>query len=476
MARLSGFGEPYQLGKTATMAAIQGAMSNAEQGDTYQLFTLNRDMILNSSHIQQEMGKRIMAVTGNTESIQPYDKDNADDKIAAEVIQDMIANCDNWTPAQMFLMGGHLWPVAVAEKIYEPVATGETEYIWRHPVRYRLKKIHPVNYALLCYRIPYFVGGSNGGGALPPYGTPPAVYKNAAPKGQSPETPSTLNWNPDEWEPDMRIYSTFPNGQINFDLAATYKLDPTRHVVHRGNITTGYRDNYGGALRGVMFWWFLSTVGRDWFSRFMERYGSPFSVAYVNTAQKDLVDLVTKAFQSATKVGALILPQQAKVELKEIMVSGAADGYIKYLGLCNDEITKSILGQTLSTTPKGTGMGSGVADLQGEVRDEWRQYDEKVLGDTNNKQIFADFLRINGYKGRVKAIRGGLTKNNALLQAKTLQTLKAAGIVPSEASFDTLSERMGFRVEKDTEPVELQNASNNPKNGQPKAGAEASTE
>ncbi len=451
MARLSGFGEPYQLGKNTTMAGIQAAMSNAEQGDMYQYNTLGRDMILNSSHIQQEMGKRIMSVVGNTESIQPFDKDNKDDIRAAEVIQDMITNCDNWTQAQMFLMGACLWPVAVGEKIYEATNTLDDRFVWRHPVRYRLKKIHPVNYALLCYRIPYLVGaGAGGGGALPTYATPPAVYKQAV-KGTNggidPE--ATLNWNPDEWEPDMRLYSTYANGQINFDPAATYKLDPLRHVVHRGNITTGYRDNYGGALRGVMFWWFLSTVGRDWFSRFMERYGSPFSVAYVNTAQKDLVDLVTKAFQSATKVGALILPQQAKVELKEIMVSGAADGYIKYLGLCNDEITKSILGQTLSTTPKGTGMGSGVADLQGEVRDEWRQYDEKVLGDTNNRQIFSDFLRINGYKGRVRAIRGGLTKGNAYLQAQTLSTLKTAGIVPSEASYDTLSERLGFRVEKD---------------------------
>ncbi len=470
LSRISGFGEPYQLGKNATLASIQGALSTAEQGDTYQLFTLYRDMILNSSHIQQEMGKRVMSTTGNTVSIQPYMDGSADDKVAAEVIQDMIANCPNYIQGSMHLMGGHLWPVAVAEKIYEPVSAGDDTYVWRHPVRYRLKELHPVNYALLCYRVSYF-NAQNGGGYLPSRATPPGIFSL---NGGSPLTyenaEDTLNWNPDDWEPDLRFYSTYTNGMINFDLAATYKAEHQRHVVHRGNITTGYRDNYGGALRGVLFWWFLSTVGRDWFSRFMERYGSPFSVAYVNAAQKDVVDLVTKAFSSATKVGALILPKEAKVELKEIMVSGAADGYIKYLGLCDDQITKAILGQTLSTTAKGTGMGSGVADLQGEVRDEWRQYDERVFGATEEQQIFTPFLRLNGYKGRVKVIRGGLTKGNALLQAQTLKTLKDAGIKPSEESFPVLSQRFGFRVE--AIPA---NEINNNQNGQPKPKSEGNS-
>lgn len=452
LARLSGFGEPYQQATSLSMAQIQSILRTAESGDTYLLFTVYRDMIINSAHIQTEMGKRIMSVIGQTENIQPCDKENKDDVVAAEAIRDMIANCDNWTAARMHLMGGHLWPLAVSEKIYEPVPASE-QFKYKHPVRYRLKKLHPVNYALLSYRISYWNLAQGGNGTYPAGTTPPNYITSGQPPSSLPSD-SPLVWNPDDWEPDLRFYSTLSNGQINFDLASSYKPDPARHVIHRGNVTSGFRDNYGGALRGVLFWWFLSTLGRDWFSRFMERYGSPFVVAYVNTQQKDVLDFLTRALSSSTKQGALMVDQRAKVELKETMVSGAADGYSKFIGLCHEEITKIILGQTLSTKPQGTGLGSGVADLQGEVLDAWRQYDERVLGETEQKQIFEDYLRINGFRGRApKPTCGGLTKNNLLLLSKTLVNLKQAGLKPTESSLETLSEKCGFQVEID----ELQN-------------------
>src|SRR6185436_13306943 len=140
LAALAGIGEPPQLAKQASMASIQGALSTAEWGDTYLLFALYRDMILNSSHIQTEFGKRTAVVVGQPESIQPCDKSNADDIAAAQAIEDMIANCDNWNEGMNFLMGGHLWPVAVTEKIFEPV-NGEDAHKYRVAVRYRLKEL-----------------------------------------------------------------------------------------------------------------------------------------------------------------------------------------------------------------------------------------------------------------------------------------------------------------------------------------------
>jgi hypothetical protein len=419
LGRLSGIGEPPQFGNAVTLKDIQSAIQSARVGETYYLFALFRDMIENDTHLQAEIGKRIMSFIGQQQTIEPEDKSNQDDVAAAELIRDMIANCDNWRQGCLHLANGHIWPVAASEKIYEsvPMADG---WKWKHPVRYRLKQIHPVPYALFTYKVAYWNVNNTG---IQPMGNGQSPMPQLTNSGSIPITdgrgPSALNytgavednvlqWNPDDWEPDLRFYNVQPNGLINWTLADAYRPNKDRHVIHRANVATAsMKDNYGGLLGGQIFNWFLKQQGRDWFARAMERYGSPFAVAYARTQNKNILDELYRAFDKATKVNALIVPPQSKIELKEIMVSGMADGFAKFHGMLCDEETKGILGQTLSTTAKGTGMGSGVSELQGEVRAEWTQFDKHSFGEMECEQIFYPFLRINGYRGRLKSARIG---------------------------------------------------------------------
>ena len=452
-------------------------MRVAEYGETYYLFALFRDMMFNDTHIQTEFGKRVMAVIGQKQSIQPFTqgpggKPTPDDLIAAEVIEDMIANCDNWMDGQLHLMNGHIWPVAAAEKIFEPV-NGSDQWKFRHPVRYRLKELAAVPYPLFNYRVSYWGAGQQGIGTGPMYSNYPAYVGNGnrySPAGMTPQEweqglsnpvvnvngkgslapDSPIIWNRDDWEPDIRFYSTMIGGMINWDLAASYKPDSDRHVIHRGHFLAGFRDNWGAVMRGLLFLWFFSANGRDWFARFMERYGNPFLLAYVNTNAKDQVDLVTKACNQSTKLGALIVPHQAKIELQQAMVSNAADGYEKFLEFLNRQKSNVIVGQELSTKAKDTGMGSGTADLQGDVRQDIRKHDERKLSDTERKQIFEHYLRVNGYKGRApNSIWGGLSMDKAALFAKVLLELKKSGLKPVQRSLVTVSENLGFEVEFD---------------------------
>ena len=74
LARLSGLGEPPQIGDAATLSNIQYAIRVAERGENYYLWTLFRDMTRNDSHLQAEIGKRIMSFMGQAETIEPFDK------------------------------------------------------------------------------------------------------------------------------------------------------------------------------------------------------------------------------------------------------------------------------------------------------------------------------------------------------------------------------------------------------------------
>jgi hypothetical protein len=335
--------------------------------------------------------------------------------------------------------------VAVCEKIFEPV----TETVaYDIPVRFTLKRIDPINYSLMCFKLPYL---ATGGFGLP--NTPQAPFPANTPIQIN--KPLDTIYDVDQWEPDLRFFRTFPNGYIDYSWANIYAPDPMRHIVHRGNIlSTAIRDNYGGQMRAVMFWWFLSTLGRDWFSRFMERYGSPWPVAYVDAQQKDTLDFMQQAFATATKIGALFVDKSAKVELQQAMVQGAAEGYEKFLSICDANVSKIVIGQELSSTAKPTGLGSGVADLQGEVKEEIRQYDQERLGNTLEKQLFEPYLRINGFTGRVpKIVWGGESGQQAVNSSKTLLQLKQAGLQPTDDSIETVSRRVGYDLERAPEPA-----------------------
>ena len=459
-ARLGGLGEPPEMGTSATLVNIQHATRLAERGEVYYQWTFYRDMLRNWSHLQAEAGKRIMSFMGQAETIEPFDKDNEDDKIACEVILDMILNCDNWIEGSVHLAMGHIMPISGAEKLYAPV-NGEDAHKWKHPVRYRLKKLHPIPSALYTYKIAYF--NLNNTGDMPNAGAIP--QGNMTSSGIMPIQPNqgwqplaknlvgwrndALIWNPDDWHPDLRFYGTYANGLIDWTLENCYKADPIRHVLHSSDVATiGMRDNYRSVMQGLLSLWLMSQSGRDWFARAMERYASPFAVAYANTANKNIFDLLTKAFNQATKTNALIVPPQAKIELKEVMANGMADAYSKFIEVCNTAATTAILGQTLSTSSKGSGMmgGSGVADLHGEVKEEWAQFDKRTYCDMQRKQIFEPFLKINGYKGRCKSVRGGISAQQLALTAKSLQQLAQAGWFVDEADEQKMTNLAGLKM------------------------------
>lgn len=452
LASLSGLGDAPQFGNSLDLARIQNAIRTSERGEPYLLFALFRDMIQNDPHLQAEIGKRIMSFMGQEETIEPVDKKNQDDVAAAQVIKDMRDNCDNWREGSVHLAQGHIWPISGAEKIYAPV-NGEDKHKFKFPVQYRLKKLHPIPYPLYTYKVSYW-NVNTGTGTTP--GSGPALG-SASGTGSIPinsvsndeRTNPSLIWNPNDWHADLRFYSTQGNGLIDWSPGRWYKPDPNRHVLHSSSVsTTSMRDNFGGLLRSLLPFWLYSKSGVDWFARAMERYGSPFAIAYANTSNKNIFDLLTKAFNTATKNNALIVPPQAKIELKEIMVSGMADGYAKFIEICNTEKTKAILGQTLSTSSKGSGMmgGSGVADLHGEVRAEWAQFDKRSYGEMQCKQIFEPYLKINGYKGKVKVVRGGLSPANMAVMASTLQKFALAGIFVDEESEQDLTSMVGLKM------------------------------
>ncbi len=413
-ANLSARYEIPNVASNAKVSEIQSMIRAAEQGDPSRLFAYYRDLLLSGSHVQSEFAKRKLAILGDTLSVMPCDKENPDDVRAADACKEAIENCENWLDAMTFMMDSCLYPVSVMERLYQPAEPAESSEV---RLRYTLKRFEPVNYSLLCFRGPYQLPN-------PPEGAPV------------------------EWEADLRLWPTDASGQIIKDVTRAQLLDPMRHIVHRGHLLIGVRDSWGGPMRSIIFWDLLAKLGRDWFGRMMERYGNPFIVSKVDKTDKDAVTFLQEALSLATKIGGLVVDTETEVELKEAMLSGAADGYEKFLGVCHREISKVVVGQDLSAQSAPTGLGSGVANLQAGVRQDIRMFDQLKLAETIEKQVFKPFLKVNGLKGSAKIRWGGLSPEEAAATGALLVNLANANLEPTDDSINVISERIGFAVQR----------------------------
>jgi len=446
-ARISGWGEPPNLSTvTQDVTKIQAYLRMAERGDTYNLFAFYRDSILGNSHIQSEMAKRKMVVVGQPYSIQPYDKKNADDVKSAEVIKAMIDDCENWDEGLTAVADAQVWPMSCTEKIFEPV-TDENSALAKLGCRLRFKKFFPVNPALLSYRVAYTGAGATIGG-----GSTASIPQNYIPlPNGSREVGSddAMVFDPDDWNADVRIYSTFSNGIIDFSPGNFYKPDPARHIIFRESAISSIRDNMGGSFRSFLFWGWLMLQARDWFARSMERFGSPFTVITANLQQSDTVNALANQLSLGSKLNGLVLSLGSKAELKETSTTGMAEGYKIFIDLCNDEISKVICGQVSSSGQRKQGGLGGQEKLQSEVRDDLAMYDKKMIGSCLRKQLFADFLKWNGFRGQPPRIRfGGHDPADLQMKTQALGTLFGAGIQLSDEGIETVEEEIGVGLER----------------------------
>ena len=372
-----------------------------------------------------------MVIVGQPYSLIPYDAESADDIIACGVIKEMIDNCRNWRDGCLHLLDATLMPASAAEKIFEPVGEAENSK-YKHRLRYRLKEIAPIPYMLLCFKIPYlnYSYASNG-------------------------NPATV-FDPDMWEGWLRFYKTMDNGAVDYSINDVYAPDPEVHIIHRGNILCpSIPPNFGGQIRAILFWWLLVTQDRDWWALMMQKYGSPFILGKADAQQADTVAFLQQAFAMATQIGGLVIDKKADAELIQANASDGSNSHKMFQDFGNAEVSKLVIGQTLSSKPSSTGMGSGASDQAEGVREDIKLADQTNFSDTLQKQLFEQYLRLNGYAGRPPRIFwGGVNIADGMSFSKTLMQLSKGGYKLDSEGMVVAAERLGYGLERMT-PEEM---------------------
>jgi hypothetical protein len=470
--------EPSNITQNADVLRVQDAIRLAENGQTQELFRFYRDTLLSDDHIQACFNTRKLAVLSQTLNIMPADKTNKDDVALAVAMRRAKKDCENWNQGMIALMDSHaFWPVSIVERLYKPAgdpAPGEPR------LQFTLRRFAPVNHQLECYLWAYLMGGvglgtasaiqiANAGvegrDARPPgeriddwrggsAGAPPANGRASRPVSETPGTASdqyTIDL--ERWEPYLKLWPIDRAGRIIYDTFNASYLDPARHVVHRGHLLTNFRDNWGGPARAILMWWLFRGLGREWFARGMDRYGSPWPVGYTDATDPVAVALLNQAFDLSKKLGGLVVDESSRVELKEAMVQGMAQGYETFFRLCNEAISYHITG--LKESQKPHGLNAGENQMQQSVRDDVRLMDMVLLGETVQNQIATPFAQVNGLRGNVNFIWGGLNQDDAKKFADFLAQMKQAGYEASDESLPTINDKTGLVWQKAAPPADL---------------------
>lgn len=378
-------------------------LRSSENGSSSALFRLAAAVILQDGHIQAELFKRKLAVLGDALSVQPFDPHDPADVQASDACAALLAQLPELEQALTHLLDGTLFPLAILEKTYAPADPSQ-----------------------------------------------PALGRRVALRALTPVPATLLAWDVDGLptvDPDAE---RFPRGGFRSDLPP---LDPSRFIVHRSHGLT-LPDRFGGPLRAVFWLWLLSSMSISWWARCLERYGAPFIVGRYDDSSSDSDRRVLEsAISMATQLGGLVISSASSVELAESSKdSGAAFSALR--AECRAEISRLILGQTLSAIASPTGLGNGAADLQADVRNDIRRYDSRQLAATVRLQLLAPWLRLNGYPGNPPAVSfADDTSAETARTADVLGKLSAAGLEPTDDALPALSERIGFPIQRRTLPA-----------------------
>jgi hypothetical protein len=207
-----------------------------------------------------------------------------------------------------------------------------------------------------------------------------------------------------------------------------------KFIVHR----RGADDDspYGTGLGGMLFWpVFFKRNGITFWLTFADKFGSPTALGkYPNGSGKPEQARLLQALAAISQDAGVIVPDGMVIELLEASRTGSVDTYEKLVRYMDEQISKAVLGETMSTTAASTGLGSNQAGVQNDVRLEVAKDDGDELDETLNDSLVRWIVEFNMPGAGLPRVQHGFDEPEDLAKRATRdKTITEMGWEPTEA-------------------------------------------
>jgi phage gp29-like protein len=305
----------------------------ADHGDPHAQCELFEDMEEKDLHLSSIMGTRKRAVTGLEIRVEAPDNANAREKQAAELAQEHLANIPD-LPEKL---------VDVLDAIGKGYSV--TEIIWA---------IHRQEAIIedLCWREPKWFRFDQ------------------------------------ESMSELRL--------LDLGYVDGKPLTPYKYITHIHKAKSGIAVR-GGILRPCAWMYLFKNYDfKDWVT-FAEIYAQPLRVGkYPTSASENEKDVLLQAVANMGTDAAAIIPDSMLIEFIEAGgKTGSTDLYERLARFCDEQMSKGVLGQTSSTDAMAGGLGSGQANLHGDVRHDLLKSDARQLSGTLSRDLTRPLIDLN---------------------------------------------------------------------------------
>ena len=195
--------------------------------------------------------------------------------------------------------------------------------------------------------------------------------------------PIELKAKPSEW------FCFDDENQLKFRTKEHYfgeELPPKKFLCPQAN--PSYENPYGERTLSRVFWPVtFKKGGLKFWVIFTEKYGIPHLIGkHPRGASEEETDRLAGLLEQMVQDAIAVIPDDSSVEIQEANKSSSAEIFEKLMDKMNAEISKAILGQTLTTEVGSTGSYAA-SNTHFAVRQDIIDADKKMVEKTINKLI-----------------------------------------------------------------------------------------
>jgi len=173
------------------------------------------------------------------------------------------------------------------------------------------------------------------------------------------------------------------------------QLPPYKFICHTPKVMAGIPLMGGLARSALWAWVFKSYALRDW-AAFAELYGQPIRIGKYEqgATREDIAVLKRAVFELGSDAGAVIPAGMALEIIESAAKSASADLYQRLIEYLDRQVSKAVLGQTL-TTDQGSSGSLAQARVHDEVRADLMRADARALSATLARDLIAPLIALN---------------------------------------------------------------------------------